>query len=109
MASLFLTPHQEARADDTETTDSELKYGVNRGEGYLIIIGDEGAIRQHELEIAESKLNDDDPTNDASNRMIRDMGGMTEYYKFLDRADPDEVSALKAAYGVEIVDLRSRY
>jgi hypothetical protein len=93
LASLFLTPHQEARADDTETTDSELKYGVNRGEGYLIIIGDEGAIRQHELEIAESKLNDDDSTNDASNRMIRDLGGTTEYYKFLDRADPDEVSA----------------
>jgi hypothetical protein len=104
LVSVFLTGYQEAHAD---TEANEFPYGITRGDGYTVIVGDEDAIRQHEADVVESKLNDDDPTDDASYRMIRDLGGLTEYHKFLDRTDPDEISALKAAYGVETVDLHA--
>jgi len=105
----ILTTYQEAHADteklevDNEVTE-EFPIGVTKGEGFLVIVGDE-AIRQREAEIVENKLNDDNPSDDAYYTMIRDLGGLSEYYDFLDHADPDEISALNTAYGTEVYDI----
>ena len=92
---------------DNEVTE-EFPIGVTKGEGFLVIVGDE-AIRHREAEIVENKLNDDNPSNDAYYTMIRDLGGLSDYYDFLDHADPDEISALNAAYGTEVYDISDLY